>query len=337
LQDSDATLIDNTITANIAETGYGGGLLLGPGKTTVDGNTITANSARKGGGLYIWNCDDPAFAPLLVNNIVADNHANDHGSGLYVQGCSPQLLHNTIAHNTGGDGSGIYITWWYWAETYSNVAMTNTILVSHSVGISVTGGNTVTVNGVLWYDTPINISQAVTAIVTVQNQREGDPAFAPDGYHLTAGSAAIDKGVDAGVTTDIDGESRPAGEGYDLGADEFPAALKVTKQATPSLAQAGEQLTYTIRVNNTGNVDLHATITDTLPAHVTPTGVLTWTPTITAPGGVWTETVVVTVEEDYGGPLTNLVKVTTEEGATGDACVIVNPYRVYLPLVMRNY
>jgi uncharacterized repeat protein (TIGR01451 family) len=64
-------------------------------------------------------------------------------------------------------------------------------------------------------------------------------------------------------------------------------------------------------------VTLTTTITDVLPAHVTPTGIITWTPTITAPGGVWAETVVVTVEMGYGGPLTNVVQVTTEEGPTG--------------------
>jgi hypothetical protein len=42
-------------------------------------------------------------------------------------------------------------------------------------------------------------------------------------YHIGPGSAAIDAGVDAGVTTDIDGEARPFGAGYDLGADEWMA------------------------------------------------------------------------------------------------------------------
>lgn len=53
-----------------------------------------------------------------------------------------------------------------------------------------------------------------------QNQYQGDPAFGADGYHLTAGSAAIDKGVPAGVFTDINSQPRSAST-PDLGADEY--------------------------------------------------------------------------------------------------------------------
>lgn len=38
--------------------------------------------------------------------------------------------------------------------------------------------------------------------ITVTNAIMGDPAFAADGYHVTSGSAPIDRGVNAGVTTD---------------------------------------------------------------------------------------------------------------------------------------
>ena len=43
---------------------------------------------------------------------------------------------------------------------------------------------------------------------------------------------------------------------------------------------------------------------------------LTWTPTITAPGSIWMETFIVTVGTGYNGILTNVLQVTTIEGAT---------------------
>jgi parallel beta-helix repeat protein len=239
LKDSDATLNNNTFISNTAH--GGGGLVLAYSAATLHGNTISCNTADGGGGLdlvasnatlsnnivisntaYFWGGGlyvDQSSNATLVNNVLADNRADSQGSGLYIRGSSPRLLHNTIARNTGGDGSGVYIT--NFGADYGTVAFTNTILVSHTVGINVTGGNTVTVNSVLWYGTPITVSQAATATVTVQNQHEGSPAFAPDGYHLTASSAAIDQGVDAGVMTDIDSDARPDKCFFDIGADEF--------------------------------------------------------------------------------------------------------------------
>jgi serine protease AprX len=93
--------------------------------------------------------------------------------------------------------------------------------------------------------------------------------------------------------------------------------LMVGNEAYPDPVLAGAQLTYTLRVTNTGTATLTVTITDLLPDRVAPTGVLTWTPGLLAPGGVWMETVVVTVEADYGGPLINTIRVTTEEGPAG--------------------
>jgi uncharacterized repeat protein (TIGR01451 family) len=136
-------------------------------------------------------------------------------------------------------------------------------------------------------------------------------------YHIGPGSAAIDAGVDAGVTTDIDGQARPSGLGPDLGADELSGELELTKEALPDPVQAGEQLTYTLRLTNTGVITLTARITDILPSNVIPGGVLTWTPAPIAPDGVWTQQVVVTAEMGYSGTLANVVHVTIKEGATG--------------------
>ena len=64
-----------------------------------------------------------------------------------------------------------------------------------------------------------------TGTIVHSQDHSGAPAFVADGYHLGKGSAAIDRGVDAGVTDDIDGEDRPLGAGFDLGADERDRGL----------------------------------------------------------------------------------------------------------------
>jgi uncharacterized repeat protein (TIGR01451 family) len=343
--DSDAILNSNIISRNTAGAG-GGGLCLADSNAKLDGNIIVSNTAGYGGGggLYVSGGSNAT----LINAIIAGNRADHCGGGLHVYDASPRLLHTTIVHNSGGDGSGVCVTNFY--ET-SVVALTNTILVSHSIGITVAAGNRVALDSVLWHDT-ITHTAGRGAVVAV-NEHAGDPVFVnPDAgdYHLAPGSAALDRGVDAGVDHDVDGQPHPCGPGYDLGADELcRPALTIAKRASSDSVQAGERLTYTIYVTNTGEAPLHAAITDTLPLHValgqTSGGTLVlpggevgivWTALVPAPGGVWTETVIVSVEEGYAGPLVNRVAVTTREGATGAARVVVNAARSYLPLVLKN-
>jgi uncharacterized repeat protein (TIGR01451 family) len=117
-------------------------------------------------------------------------------------------------------------------------------------------------------------------------------------------------------------------------AEDEPG-LTVSKQATPDPVSPGATLTYTIRVVNTGDLDLHATVNDTLPEHVTYSGDVTWEPTI-ALDGVWEHTFAVTVEADYTGTLVNRVQVTSDEGASGESFAVTNGVKVYLPLVIRQ-
>jgi hypothetical protein len=205
-----ATLKGNTIAGNTAAV-LGGGVDVASCSPTFSSNIISGNTARRGGGLYLWYSHS-----ILTNNVIADNQATTAGSGLWIGGSQPNLLHTTIARNTGGDGSGVFVTD-NGSGTNSTVTMTNTIVVNHALGVTVTAGSVVAVDGVLWFGNGTNTSGAGTTTVTHANT--GDPAFTPDGYHLTVGSAAIDKGLNAGVTTDIDGQPRFGVP--DLGADEY--------------------------------------------------------------------------------------------------------------------
>jgi uncharacterized repeat protein (TIGR01451 family) len=314
---STATLEGNVIISNTANT-FGGGLRLAERSVaTLSGERIAANRAITGGGVLLAG----SCTATLTNTLIADNRLSaiaGRGAGLLVADSSARLLHASIARNRGGDGSGVYVT--RYTES-STVALTNSLLTSHTLGINVTGGNRLTVNGILWYATPLTVSQAATADVTVSNQHNGDPAFInPDAgdYHIGPTSAARDAiEADSGIPLDWEGEVRPVGPGYDLGADEFLAALSLAKQASPEPVHAGERLTYTLRITNASHIGLHATLTDTLPADVTPSGVLTWRPVTIPAGGAWTAEVVVRVNQGARGALTNVVEAASDEGAAG--------------------
>jgi uncharacterized repeat protein (TIGR01451 family) len=324
----------------------GGGIMLWESQVTLSGTTILSNTASggggDGGGVYVGGPSDAS----LVNCVVADNQADGRGGGLYVESSHLNAQHTTIARNadSGFFQGGVFVTSYVYGD--STAVLTNTILVSHEVGIWVGSGSTATLKATLWgAGAWANATDwlADGTLVTGTINLWGDPDFlTPDegDYHIGASSAAIDAAVDAGVPLDIDGEPRPAGLGFDLGADEyFQPALQVNKVASPPEVWAGSTLTYSVVVTNTGNVPLHATIIDTLPPGVSPSDPLTWTPVITWPGGVWRETFSVSVEHWASGTLTNVLKVTTDEGAEAsfvETSTVIGFKRIYLPLVFRN-
>ena len=254
------TLIETTLSDNIASSaGFGmgsGGGLFGEFSTVrlersrLENNVASGGGmlAGFGGGAYFYESDLEASATLwlsntvstssdwgrggglyvvgtrpftLTNCVLADNRAHDasgaSGSGLWVDGAPGVLLHPTIARNQDGEG----IT----ADDTATVTITNAIIAGHSVGIRVMGNSTVTVNSILWHDN-VSDTDSVTGTILVNNDLTGDPDFA-DGYHINVASAAIDRGVNAGVSEDIDGDPRPMGSGYDLGADELVAGTPV--------------------------------------------------------------------------------------------------------------
>ncbi|MGC9399618.1 MAG: right-handed parallel beta-helix repeat-containing protein [Anaerolineae bacterium] len=313
---SNAELSGNSVLSNTATSSEGGGVAILSSKAVLDGNVIRANRVDEaGGGLFLSLSD-----ATLTNNVIADNYANRLGSGLHVSGGSPRLVHNTIARNSGW-GGGLYAVT-STVGIVSDVRLTNTIVFSHTEGIIAARGNTVTLHATLWH---ANLTDWIgPGTINHTNDHSGDPAFAADGYHLASGSSAIDPGVDAGIATDVDGDVRPQGAGYDLGADEFLMAPATVTLSGPVQGKVGASYTFTatvappattLPITYTWQASEHAPVVGT--TGLSDTHPFTWT--------TWgAQTVTVTVAN--AGSTTAVSDTLTIE---------IAPYRVYLPLVLR--
>jgi hypothetical protein len=316
ISDCDAILTGNRIYSNTANSG--GGVQVYFGNPTLSSNVITGNVATwRGGGL-----DLEGGAPTLVNNAVVNNQAVMYGAGIYAVRTAAQLLHTTLAHNTGGDGSGLYVTNATWE--YSTLALTNTIIADHTVGVTVTAGNAAALNATLWHANSVtNTSGAGT--INHTNDRSGDPVFAPDGYHLGSTSAAIDQGVNAGVTTDLDGQSRPQYGGYDLGADEFICATP-TGVTVAGPTKGFVSTTYTF-------------VATVLPADASVPVTYTWSPPPLPTHVLLSRQSAITSAWGTPGDYTITVTVANCGDSRTDAHTItISTARyIYMPLVLRNF
>ncbi len=220
-------LLQNNI-AGAATEGLGGGIRLWDTLADLSGNVIVQNQALSsaagtgnGGGLY-----GSGTVLTMQNNVVSANHSLTHGAGIYLLAedayvyKTATLLHNTIADNKGC-GEGIY------AYTWVQMTLTNSIISGHTAygAYAATTYTSLVLDSTLWHENSTNTGGSGTIIT--ENDYTGDPAFAAPltaNYHIAGISAAIDRGINAQVEDDMDGQPRPNGAAPDLGADEYYAS-----------------------------------------------------------------------------------------------------------------
>ncbi|MFQ6101356.1 MAG: choice-of-anchor Q domain-containing protein [Anaerolineae bacterium] len=201
-----------------AVSGCGGGLYMWEvWGADLEGNRFLNNTASESGsygfGGAIYGSASVAFT--MTNNLLAENNARSAGGGLWLDTWAPSyliagtLVNNTLADNdAGAGGEGI------WVGRYVSLTLTNNIIAGHTVGITNTrpASSTVSANTNLFWNSsdPITGSNAILA----------DPLLSAD-YHLRSGSPAVDAGLTIPwLTADLEGNPRPQGSGYDLGAYE---------------------------------------------------------------------------------------------------------------------
>ncbi len=170
----------------------------------------------------------------IMNNIVY--RASAFGIHLWHAATDVVIANNTVfANGSSGMGGGIVIGD---GDSPGGIVMNNTKIINNIVfnnpassiteycysGVNCIGSGNIVSNNVVYGNgsgISLKVGSAVGTITT-------DPQFVnyqADGtgnYHLKSTSPAIDKGISTNApSTDLDGNARPQGAGYDIGAYEY--------------------------------------------------------------------------------------------------------------------
>jgi hypothetical protein len=196
------------INENIASSGGGIYLNMPSSALEISNCQIIKNRATLGGGGGIcFYGGNPSPSLLLTNCAIISNSAGTaNGGGVLFGFSSPIITHCTFAWNRAGKGGGIY----------SFIAPTT---ITNSIFFFDSGPDEIYLSNSHATVTNSNIMGGYTG----EGNINANPEFVANGdFHLSALSPCIDTANPVNApATDIDGELRPQGAGYDMGADEF--------------------------------------------------------------------------------------------------------------------
>ena len=203
------TISGTRFLSNTAE-GLGGAVFVSS-TLTISTSQFLANLAGSGGGGIFQMAGDGR----IVNSLFADNLSlSNAGTALNLSPTgTEQILFTTIGASSLINGDAVRVN-------SGNVTFEDNIVANHSIGLNRLGGS-VFEDYNLFYSNTLNKFGAMSGGT---HDVFGNPLFvnpALNNYHLRPGSTAIDAGADAGVYTDIDGQTRPQNAGFDIGFDEL--------------------------------------------------------------------------------------------------------------------
>jgi len=195
-----SALFNNVADSDTNDTGLGGAVYSNNSLLTVNHTKFYANAAYYGGAILQTGTN---AVGNIANTLIYSNTVRlAFGAGIRNNSGAFTVTHTTLANNIGGAGfSGD-------ASAVSNtIAWGNT-----SAGFTLVPGTA-----------SCNIDDGGNAGLNV------DPRFedaANGDFHLLSDSPAINACV-TGLSPDLDNRLRPSGDGYDMGAYEFPSPLYI--------------------------------------------------------------------------------------------------------------
>lgn len=246
--------------------GYAGALYLSSANAYIKRNEFTDNFAtNRNGAVYIYGADLVEMEEnllannqsyivtavglrrvssfTLVNNVVVRNTLRDawvNQPAVQFRESVGNFIHNTVVSNEGDFVIDL---------ENATVDFTNNILGNGTVaGIRADAGSSLNLTNTLWgapgsgYENGTNLINGGN-LLSESGNLSGDPAFVDStrgDYRLGPGSDALDAGIDAGITTDFHGQTRPAGAAPDIGADE-----RMLSACSGATAEEAAPITYT--------------------------------------------------------------------------------------------
>ena len=212
---------------------WGAGIYTSTSTSVITNCLFSGNSASSdGGAIYSSSCSLTVTKCVFSNNSVDVNASEERrGGAMFSAGCSSSVTNCVFASNSCQDGGGMY-------DLHSPLTIINCTFLGNSLGGAIynSGGSPTITNCILWNDSPREMynelgSDPIVTYCDIQGGYTGegnisvDPQFvnaAGGDLHLQPGSPCVDAGCSiGGLTQDFEGDPRPHGSGFDIGADEY--------------------------------------------------------------------------------------------------------------------